>query len=96
MGSFILIFNMLINIAWWIIIIQAVMSWLISFNVLNVRQPFVYQIWSGLNRITEPVYRPIRNFLPNMGGLDLSPVIVLLALSALQIIVLRNFGAAVY
>lgn len=90
MGSFILIFNMVISLAWWIIIIQAVMSWLISFNVLNVRQPFVYQIWSGLNRITEPVYRPIRNLLPSMGGLDITPIIVLLGLSALQIIVNNN------
>lgn len=90
MTSFIIIFNMLISVAWWIIIIQAVMSWLISFNVLNIRQPFIYQIWSGLNRLTEPVYRPIRNVLPSMGGLDITPVIVLLGLSAIQIIVNNN------
>lgn len=92
MTSFLMIFNTIISLAWWIIIIQAIMSWLISFNVLNVRQPLVYQIWSGLNRITEPVYRPIRNLLPNMGGLDLTPVIVLLGLSALQVIVNNNVG----
>lgn len=92
MSSFLAIFNMAIGIAWWIIIVQAVMSWLISFNVLNIRQPFVYQIWSGLNRITEPVYRPIRNLLPSMGGIDITPVIVLLGLSALQIIVNNNLA----
>ena len=92
MTSFLMIFNMIISVAWWIIIIQAIMSWLISFNVLNIRQPIVYQIWSGLNRITEPVYRPIRNILPNMGGLDLTPVIVLLGLYALQIVVNNNVG----
>ena len=81
---------MIISIAWWIIIIQAVMSWLISFNVLNVRQPFVYQIWSSLNRLTEPVYRPIRKFLPPMGGLDLTPLVVLLGLSAARIIIANN------
>ncbi|MEM7547735.1 MAG: YggT family protein [Pseudomonadota bacterium] len=91
MSSFVSIFNLVVTLAWWIIIVQAVMSWLISFNVLNVRQPFVYQIWSGLNRLTEPVYRPIRNILPNMGGLDLTPVVVLLGLSALQVIVNNNF-----
>jgi len=87
-----MIFNMVIGLAWWIIIIQAIMSWLISFNVLNISQPFVYQVWSGLNRLTEPVYRPIRNILPNMGGLDLTPVIVLLGLSALQVVVNNNLG----
>ncbi len=91
MSSFLTIFNMVISLVWWIIIVQAIMSWLISFNVLNVRQPFVYQIWSGLNRITEPVYRPIRNLLPSMGGVDLTPVIVLLGLSALQVVVNNNF-----
>lgn len=92
MSSFLAIFNMAISLAWWIIIVQAVMSWLISFNVLNIKQPLVYQIWSGINRVTEPVYRPIRNILPSMGGLDLTPVIVLLGLSALQIVVNNNFA----
>ncbi|MEX2520228.1 MAG: YggT family protein [Paracoccaceae bacterium] len=92
MSSFLAIFNMVISIAWWIIIVQAVMSWLISFNVLNIRQPLVHQIWSGINRVTEPVYRPIRRIMPSMGGLDLTPVIVLLALSALQIVVNNNFS----
>lgn len=90
MSSFLMIFNMVVTFVWWIIIVQAVMSWLIAFNVLNIRQPFVYQVWSGLNRLTEPVYRPIRNILPQMGGLDITPVIVLLGLSALQVIVNNN------
>ena len=77
MTSFVMIFNMVVGVIWWIIIIQAIMSWLISFNVLNIRQPFVYQVWSTLNRLTEPIYRPIRNMLPNMGGIDITPVIVL-------------------
>lgn len=79
-----------ISIAWWIIIIQAIMSWLISFNVLNIRQPFVYQVWSALNRVTEPVYRPIRNILPSMGGLDLSPIVALIALYALRVVIVNN------
>ena len=79
-----------ISIAWWIIIIQAIMSWLISFNVLNIRQPFVYQVWSALNRVTEPIYRPIRNVLPSMGGLDLSPIVVLIGLYALRVVIVNN------
>lgn len=80
----------IISIAWWIIIIQAIMSWLISFNVLNIRQPFVYQVWSALNRVTEPIYRPIRNILPSMGGLDLSPIVVLIGLYALRVVIVNN------
>ena len=90
MDSFKIILLMILNFAWWMIIVQAVMSWLISFNVLNIRQPFVYQIWSGLNRVTEPVYRPIRNVLPAMGGLDLTPVVVLIGISALQVVIANN------
>lgn len=92
MSSFVIIFNMIVNLVWWIIIIQAVMSWLISFNVINIRQPLVYQIWSGLNRLTEPLYRPLRNILPNMGGLDITPIVVLLGLTALQVVVNNNFA----
>ncbi|MEO0362095.1 MAG: YggT family protein [Pseudomonadota bacterium] len=92
MSSFVIIFNMIVNIIWWIIIIQAVMSWLISFNVINIRQPFVYQVWSTLNRLTEPIYRPIRNLLPNMGGIDITPIIVLVGLMALQVIVNNNLA----
>lgn len=90
MDSLKVILLMILNFAWWIIIIQAVMSWLISFNVLNIKQPFVYQVWSGLNRVTEPVYRPIRNVLPSMGGLDLTPVVVLIAIAALQVVIANN------
>ena len=91
MSSLAGILLLIISFAWWVVIIQAIMSWLISFNVLNIRQPLVYQIWSGLNAITEPVYRPIRNFLPNMGGLDLTPIVVLIGLSALRIVISNNF-----
>lgn len=90
MSSIASILLFVINIAWWIIIIQAIMSWLISFNVLNVRQPFIYQIWSGLNRITEPVYRPIRKLLPAMGGVDLTPLVVLIGLYAARVLIANN------
>ena len=66
------------------------MSWLISFNILNIRQPFIYQVWSSLNAVTEPVYRRIRQFLPNTGGLDFAPIVALLAIMALQIVIRNN------
>jgi YggT family protein len=62
----------------WIIIITALMSWLISFNVINFRNEFVRMIWDTLNRLTEPVLRPIRERLPSMGGVDISPLVVIL------------------
>jgi YggT family protein len=88
-----MILFLVLNIVWWVVIVQAVMSWLISFDVINLRQPFVYQIWSGLNRITEPLYRPIRNFLPATGGMDFAPLVVLLGIIALQIIIGNNMAA---
>ena len=68
----------------WVIIAVAVMSWLIAFDVLNIRQDFVRTIWNALNALTEPFLRPIRNILPNLGGLDISPIILLLIIYFLQ------------
>ena len=95
MGSLLAILLMLVNVAWWIIIIHVIMSWLINFQVLNLRQPLVSQLWYGLNRLLEPVYGPIRRMLPPMGGLDLAPLIAFLALAAIRIVLMRN-GAGYY
>ena len=96
MVSFLFLFNFAIKIAWWIIIVQFIMSWLINFDVINLRNPFVAQVWQSLNRITAPIYRPIRRMLPDMGGLDLSPMIVLFGLIALQVIVNNNLAPLAY
>lgn len=93
MTSLLMILLYAINIVWWIVIAHVVMSWLITFNVVNLQQPFVYQIWSGLNRLLEPIYTRIRNFLPNMGGLDLAPLVLFFALYALRIIIVNNLYA---
>ena len=73
----------LLNAYWWVIIIAVIVSWLIAFNVINTRHHAVAMITDVLWRITEPVFRPIRNLLPNFGGLDLSPLIVLLIIYVL-------------
>ncbi|MBK1634177.1 YggT family protein [Rhodovulum adriaticum] len=86
---------LILDIVWFIIIIQIIMSWLISFNVLNVYQPIVGQIWQGLNRLLEPIYGPVRRLLPDTGGLDLAPLIVLIAIYALRIIIANNMYAFV-
>ena len=90
MTSLAQILTAILQLAWWIIIIQAVMSWLIQFNVLNIRQPFVFQVWSALNKVTEPVYRPIRRYLPSAGGLDFTPIVVLIGIMILQIVIANN------
>ncbi|MFI4997414.1 MAG: YggT family protein [Hyphomicrobiales bacterium] len=69
-----------LEIYWWIIILAAVLSWLIAFNVINVRNDLVRTVWETLTRLTEPVLRPIRERLPNMGGVDISPIIAFLAI----------------
>ena len=68
----------------WVLIASAVMSWLIAFNVVNVRNEVVRTIWNFLYQITEPVLRPIRNVLPNLGGIDVSPIILLLIIFFIQ------------
>ncbi|MEZ5773340.1 MAG: YggT family protein [Hyphomicrobiaceae bacterium] len=77
----------------YVIIIAVVMSWLIAFNVINRRNQIVYTITDTLYRLTEPVMGPIRRALPNLGAIDISPIIVLLALMFLRDFLCRNFGA---
>jgi YggT family protein len=78
------LFNTVVSIYIWLLIASVVLSWLIAFNVINTGNRFVYQIRDFLHRITEPVLRPIRNLLPNPGGIDISPVILILALYFLR------------
>lgn len=84
------ILDLLLNILTWIIIIQAVLSWLVAFNVINTYNDFVRQLLYALDRITEPLYRPIRRILPDFGSLDLSPLVVLLLIYILRNILLPS------
>ncbi|MDA7965176.1 YggT family protein [Ruegeria sp.] len=90
MLSLIQILLLILDIVWFIILAHVIMSWLINFQVLNLHQQLVAQIWYGLNRILEPIYGPIRRILPNMGGLDLTPLVVLVGVYALRIILINN------
>ncbi|MGB3315834.1 MAG: YggT family protein [Albidovulum sp.] len=83
---------LLLDVMWFIMIAHIVMSWLINFQVLNLRQPLVSQIWYGLNRLLEPIYTPIRRFLPQMSGLDLAPLVAFIGLIAVRIILVNNAG----
>lgn len=68
------ILDLLLDVAFFIMLVHIIMSWLINFQVLNLRQPLVYSIWSGLNRLLEPIYEPIRRVLPDTRPLDLAPL----------------------
>ena len=85
--------GLILDVAFFIMIIHIIMSWLISFQVLNLRQQFVAQVWFGLNRLLEPIYSKVRQFLPNMGGLDLAPLVVLIGLYAVRIILFNNLAS---
>ena len=74
----------LLNVAKWVIIVQAVLSWLIAFNVINMSNDVIRSIWIAIDRLTEPLYRPIRRILPDLGALDLSPMVVLLIIIILE------------
>jgi YggT family protein len=93
MTSIFQILMLILDIAQFIIIAHIIMSWLINFQVLNLRQPVVASIWQGLNGLLEPVYNRVRRFLPNIGGLDLAPLVVLIAVYALRIILVNNIAA---
>ena len=72
----------------WLLIASAILSWLIAFNVVNTRNQFVAAVAEFLYRITEPALRPIRQFLPSMGGLDISPIILILLIMLIQRVIL--------
>ena len=84
MEALLLLIVRLLSLYKWILIIWVVLSWLISFNVVNTRNHFVYLLSDFLYRVTEPALRPIRRILPNFGGIDISPVILIFIIWFLQ------------
>ena len=88
------ILQVLLNVLWWIIIIQFVLSLLVAFNVVNMQSHFVRSLYQGLDRLTEPLYRPLRRVLPQLNGIDLAPAVVLIGIAILTII-LNNFAVSV-
>lgn len=87
------ILMLILDVIWFFVIAHVIMSWLINFQVLNTRQQLVAQIWYGLNRILEPLYAPVRRILPPLQGIDLAPLVVLLAIIALRIVLQNNIAA---
>jgi YggT family protein len=85
----------LITLYIYIIFAGVVMSWLIAFNVVNAYNPFVRSLWQALNALTEPLMRPIRRRLPDLGGLDISPMVLILGCLFVQWVVLPNIAKLV-
>jgi YggT family protein len=84
-----------LDIYWWLIIASAIFSWLYAFNVVNPRNQFVMTIGNSLFRITDPALRPIRRFMPDLGGIDISPIILLLAIFFIRQFIITTIAPAV-
>lgn len=78
----------LLQLYWWIVLAMIIMSWLISFNVINTRNAFVAAVWRIVNQLTEPVLGPIRRVMPNFSGLDISPIILFLIIFFIERIII--------
>ena len=96
MRSILYVILLLLDLYIWLLIASAILSWLVAFNVVNARNQFVAMIGDFLYRITEPVLRPIRNMLPSLGGIDVSPVVVILIIILIKDIIVRYIYPAVY
>ncbi|MBU0724438.1 MAG: YggT family protein [Alphaproteobacteria bacterium] len=80
MHSFLILVDTVISLFIWALIISAILSWLVTFNIVNTSNRFVYMVGDFLYRVTEPALRPIRSIIPNLGGIDISPIILILIL----------------
>ena len=95
LGPLIQIIIIALNVYVWMVIASAILSWLVHFGVINTRNQFVSMIGEFLWRVTEPALRPIRRFMPNLGGIDISPIILILIIYFLQL-VLQNILFSLY
>ncbi|MCE2510850.1 MAG: YggT family protein [Alphaproteobacteria bacterium] len=92
MYSALLLIDTVIDIYIWLLIISVILSWLVAFNIVNTSNRIVYLIGDFLFRITEPALRPIRRILPSLGGIDISPVVLILGLIFLRNLLFEYFG----
>ncbi len=93
MEALIWLINTLFTIYWWIILLTVILSWLVAFNIINFSNPYVRQFSQFLNHVTEPLLGPVRRMLPDLGGIDISPIIVLIALEFLRRIIIGQLVA---
>jgi len=96
MKSVLILLDSVVTIYIWILIINALLSWLIAFNVLNTSNRLVYSLLDISYKITDPLLRPIRNFLPNLGNIDISPVVLILLLMFLRNLIFEFLAPAMF
>ena len=84
---------LILNVVWFVMIAHIILSWLISFQVLNLRQPVVAQIWYSLRNVLEPIYTQIRRVIPTVGGIDFAPLVLLIGVFALRQAIVNNMYA---
>jgi len=91
MQSAFVFFDSVVTLIIWAVILSAILSWLVGFNIINIRNRLVYIIVDSLQRITEPLLLPIRRLLPNLGGIDLSPIVLILLLIFFRNLIFEYF-----
>ena len=96
MKSVLILLDSAVNIYLWILVINVILSWLVAFNILNTSNRLVYSILDVTYRLTDPLLRPIRNFLPNLGSIDISPVILILLLIFIRNLIFEFFAPAMF
>ena len=96
MKSALILFDNIVTLYIWILIINALLSWLIAFNVLNTSNRLVYSLLDISYKMTDPLLRPIRNFLPNLGSIDISPVVLILLLMFVRNLIFEFFAPAMF
>jgi len=94
MNALFLLIVTLIDIYIWVIIIKVIMSWLVAYNVVNSRSPFVFMVGNFLHKATEPLLGRIRRYVPDMGGIDISAILAILGLSFLQWLIIMDIAPA--
>ncbi len=96
LGPLIQVIHLALNVYLYLIIASAIISWLVAFSVINTQNQFIRMIWEFLWRITEPALRPIRRFMPNLGGIDISPIILILMIYFIQLLLVQAHTSLVY
>ena len=91
MNSLIILFDQVINLYTWILIINVIFSWLIAMNIFNTQNRIIIAVYYGTKKLTDPLLNPIRNFLPNLSGIDLSPVVLILILYFIRNLLFEYF-----
>ena len=91
MNSLIILFDQVINLYTWVLIINVIFSWLIAMNIFNTQNRIIIAVYFGTKKLTDPLLNPIRNFLPNLSGIDISPVVLILILYFIRNLLFEYF-----